>query len=49
MSGRPDPEPEATDAFSQIWSQIEEYAFLPFNLVERCLAQVRVTLAKTIL
>jgi hypothetical protein len=41
VSWRPDPEAEATDAFTQDWSQVRGYAFPPFNLVGRCLAQVR--------
>ena len=41
VSWRPDPEAEATDAFSQDWSQIRGYAFPPFSLVGRCLSQVR--------
>ena len=41
VSWRPDPEAEATDAFTQNWSLIKGYAFPPFNLVGRCLAQMR--------
>ena len=38
VSWRPDPEAEATDAFTQDWSQIRGYAFPPFSLVGRCLS-----------
>ena len=41
VSWRPDPEAEATDTFSQDWSQIRGYAFPPFSLVGRCLSQVQ--------
>ena len=42
VSWRPDLEAEATDAFSQDWSQIRGYAFPPaFSLVGRCLSQLR--------
>ena len=41
VSWRPDPEAEATDAFSQDWSQTRGYAFPPFSLVGRCLSQVQ--------
>ncbi|XP_028412214.1 uncharacterized protein LOC114535038 [Dendronephthya gigantea] len=40
VSWRPDPEAEATDAFSIDWSIVKGYAFPPFNLVGRCLSQV---------
>lgn len=40
ISWRPDPEAEAFDAFSQDWSKVHGYAFLPFALVVRCLRQV---------
>jgi len=40
-SWRPDPEAEATDAFTQNWAQARGYANPPRCLISRCLSQIR--------
>ena len=40
-SWRPDPEAEATDAFTQNWAQVRGYANPPWCLISRCLSKVK--------
>ncbi|KAJ1195307.1 hypothetical protein NDU88_004588 [Pleurodeles waltl] len=41
FSWRPDPQAKGTDAFMQVWPRVLLYAFPPFVMIPRVLAQVR--------
>ena len=48
-SWRPDPEAEATDAFTQNWAQARGFANPPWCLISRCLNQIKQQQARVLL
>ena len=41
VAWKPDPGPEAIDAFTEDWADVLLYAFTPFNLVGRLLQKLK--------